>query len=145
MFERCCLDIFNWNWIISKLCYFNIKSRYLKIMLFKHSEQIFPENMLFTWVKPDISRQKHVFEWYFGDILQYILKNINNIFLSYLGTNINKLERIQRQPVRFITGEYKSREVGCVSNTLTKLKLQDIQTRRSSQKLIFLYEVVAVL
>ena len=74
MFERCCLDIFNWNWIISKLCYFNIKSRYLKIMLFKHSEQIFPENMLFTWVQPDISRQKHVFEWYFGDILQYILK-----------------------------------------------------------------------
>mgnify|MGYP007024906418 CR=1 FL=1 len=49
-------------------------------------------------------------------------------------TNINKLERIQRQAARFITIDYKSREDGCVSNMLAQLELQDLQTiaRRTS-------------
>ena len=45
---------------------------------------------------------------------------------QYTSTNINKLERIQRQPAIFITGD-KSREVGYVFNTLT------MQTETTSQ------------
>ena len=60
----------------------------------------------------------------------------------YTETNINKLERIQKQAARFITGDYKSREEGCVTNMLNKLELQDLKGRRTSQKLIFLYKVV---
>ena len=53
----------------------------------------------------------------------------------YIATNINKFERIQRQTVRFITGDYKSREEGCVSsNILKNIKLQDLQTRCTSQQ-----------
>ena len=60
----------------------------------------------------------------------------------YITSNINKLERVQRQAARFITGDYRSREDGCITNMLAKLELQDLKTRRSSQKLIFLYKVV---
>ena len=54
----------------------------------------------------------------------------------------NKLERIQRQAARFITGDYKTREDGCVTDMLAKLELQELKARRTSQKLIFLYKVV---
>ena len=39
----------------------------------------------------------------------------------YTETNINKLEGIQLQAARFITGDYRSREEGGVSNMLVKL------------------------
>jgi hypothetical protein len=64
------------------------------------------------------------------------------IWDPYTETNINRLERIQRQAARFITGDYRSREEGSVSNMLEKLDLQELKERRTSQKLIFLYKVV---
>ena len=60
----------------------------------------------------------------------------------YAETNINRLERIQRQAARFVTGDYRSREEGSVSNMLVKLELKELKERRTSQKLIFLYRVV---
>ena len=64
------------------------------------------------------------------------------IWYPYTETNNNRLERIQRQAARFITGDYRSREEGSVFNMLVKLDLQELQERRTSQKLIFLYKVV---
>ena len=55
---------------------------------------------------------------------------------------INKLERVQRQAARFITGDYKSRDEGCVTNMLARLELQELRDRRTSQRLIFMYKVV---
>jgi hypothetical protein len=46
------------------------------------------------------------------------------IWDPYTETNIKRLERIQRQAARFITGDYRSREEGGVSNMLVKLDLQ---------------------
>ena len=60
----------------------------------------------------------------------------------YTETNINRLEWIQQQAARFITGDYRSREGGSVSNMLVKLEVQELKERRESQKLIFLYKVV---
>jgi hypothetical protein len=45
------------------------------------------------------------------------------IWDPYTETNINRLERIQRQAARFITGDYRSREEESVSNILVKLEL----------------------
>ena len=64
------------------------------------------------------------------------------IWDPYTDTNINRLERIQRQAAGFITGDYRSREEESVSNMFVKLDLQDLKERRTSQKLIFLYKVV---
>ena len=41
----------------------------------------------------------------------------------YVKSDIFKLERVQRQTARFITGDYKSRNQGCVTDMLTKLKV----------------------
>jgi hypothetical protein len=43
------------------------------------------------------------------------------IWDPYTETNSKRLERIQRQAARFITGDYRSREEGSVSNMLVKL------------------------
>ena len=55
----------------------------------------------------------------------------------YLKNDINRLERVQRSVARFITGDYKSRHEGCVTNMLTDLDLPSIVER-----LTFLYKVV---
>ena len=60
-----------------------------------------------------------------------------------MGPLHNRLERIQRQAARFITGDYRSQEEGSVSNNmLVKLELQELKERRTSQKLIFLHKLV---
>ena len=56
--------------------------------------------------------------------------------------DINKLERIQQRAARFITGDYKSREKGSVTKILNDLKLENLQLRRTSLRLVFLYKVV---
>ena len=60
----------------------------------------------------------------------------------YLTRDIDKLERIQRNGTRFITGDYKSRHEGAVTNMLKDLDLPTIQDRRTNAKLVFLYKVV---
>ncbi|XP_071158235.1 uncharacterized protein [Mytilus edulis] len=59
----------------------------------------------------------------------------------YTSNNINQLERIQRA-ARFIIGDYKSREEGSVTKMPTVLELEHLQSRRTSQRLVFLYKVV---
>ena len=53
-----------------------------------------------------------------------------------------KLERTQRQAARFITGDYKSREEGCVTKMIHDLGLEYLQERRSFNRLVFFYKVV---
>ena len=60
----------------------------------------------------------------------------------YTTSDINKLERIQRRAARFITGDYKTREEGSVTKMLNDLKLENLQLRRTSLRLVFLYKVV---
>ena len=48
---------------------------------------------------------------------------------------------MQRQAARFITGDYKSRNQGCVTDMLTKLKLPPLQDHRRTNRLIFLFKV----
>ena len=60
----------------------------------------------------------------------------------YLKNDIDRLERVQRSAARFITGDYKSRHEGCVTNMLTDLDLPSLEKRRRQQRLTFLYKVV---
>jgi hypothetical protein len=59
----------------------------------------------------------------------------------YLTRDIVKLERIQRNGARFITGDYKSRHEGAATNMLKYLDLPTLQDRRTNAKLVFLYKV----
>lgn len=60
----------------------------------------------------------------------------------YLTSDIDKIERVQRRAARFKTGDYKTRDEGCVTKMLDHLELQPLQERRSASRLIFLYKVV---
>ena len=60
----------------------------------------------------------------------------------YLQKDIDKLEKVQRQAARFITGNYISREQGCVSQMLAELNLPPLQDRRKANRLTFFYKVV---
>ena len=51
--------------------------------------------------------------------------------------DIEKLERVQRQAARFITGDYHSREEGSVTKMLETLELETLERRRSSCRLVF--------
>ena len=53
-----------------------------------------------------------------------------------------KIERVQRQSVRFITNNYYDRSEGCVTRMLKDLELPPLQDRRRSSRLIFLYKVI---
>jgi hypothetical protein len=63
-------------------------------------------------------------------IVQSRMKYDTIVCDSFIPTNINKLERIQKQTAKFIPGEE------CIPIILNSLELQDIQTRRTNQKLI---------
>ena len=59
------------------------------------------------------------------------------IWDPYLSSDIEKLERVQRQAARFITGDYHSREEGSVTGMLDMLELETLQHRRSMCRLFF--------
>ena len=64
------------------------------------------------------------------------------IWDSNLQTDIDRLERVQRSAARFITGEDRSRQEGCITKMLHDLDLPSLQERRRQQRLTFLYKVV---
>ena len=72
------------------------------------------------------------------------LSNVHfqNIWDPYIKQDIDKLERVQRQAARFITGDHKTREEGCVTRRLETLELPSLEQRRSFNRLVFLYKVV---
>jgi len=61
---------------------------------------------------------------------------------SYTTNDINQLKRIQRCTARFIPGNYKSKEEGSITNMVADLELENLQSRRTSKRLVFLYWVV---
>ena len=64
------------------------------------------------------------------------------IWDPYLKQDIDKIECVQRQAARFITGDYKTREEGCVKRMLETLELSSLEQQRSINRLVFMYKVV---
>ena len=60
----------------------------------------------------------------------------------YLQKDTDKLEKVQRLAARFITGNYTSRDQGCVSQMLAELNLPLLQDRRKANRLTFFFKVV---
>ena len=55
---------------------------------------------------------------------------------------IQQIEQVQRQAARFATGNYYSRDPGCVTNMLNKLQWEPLQHRRAKSKVIMLYKII---
>ena len=60
----------------------------------------------------------------------------------YLKRDVERLERVQRQAARFIIGDYRAREEGCVTSMVQSFELSSLENRRSTNRLIFMYKVV---
>ena len=68
----------------------------------------------------------------------------SSIWDAYLQKDINSIEKVQRQAARFIKGDHKSCEEGCVTNILNDLDLPSLQQRREFNKLVFLFKIAGV-
>ena len=64
------------------------------------------------------------------------------IWDPHLQKDTDKLEKVQCQATRFITGDYTSREAGCVTRMLKDLNLPSLQDRQKANRLVFFYKVV---
>ena len=60
----------------------------------------------------------------------------------YLQKDINRLENVQRRAVRFITGNYVTRDEGFITNKLVELHLPSLKERRRNLKLTLFFKVV---
>ena len=60
----------------------------------------------------------------------------------YLQGDIDRLEMVQHRAARFITGDYRSRQPGCVTAMLNELGLQRLEDRRQEKRLVSLFRVV---
>ena len=61
-------------------------------------------------------------------LIRSILEYGASVWDPHFQSDINKLERIQRQSARFIARDYKTRDPGCVTNML-----KDLQTAISTK------------
>jgi hypothetical protein len=61
---------------------------------------------------------------------------------KFVKQDIDRLERFQRNAVRFISGDYRSTTPGFVTSLLAKHKLPPLQDRRESLRLLFFFKVV---
>ena len=64
------------------------------------------------------------------------------IWDPYLKTDVDWLERIKHQAARFITGDYKTREPGCITKMFIDLELPTVEKRRTAQRVICMFKVV---
>ena len=60
----------------------------------------------------------------------------------YKEEDIKRLERVQKRGVRFITGDYKSRTTGCVTEMLANEKLEPLKHRRRHLRLALLFKII---
>ena len=54
------------------------------------------------------------------------------IWDPYLKTDVDRLERIQHQVARFITGDYKTREPGCITKMLNRFRITNTREKKNS-------------
>ena len=75
-------------------------------------------------------------------LIRPILEYGTVVWDPYYSTDINKIERVQHRAARFITGDYKTRDPGCVTSMIKDLKLPTLQERRRDIRLSYYYKVV---
>jgi hypothetical protein len=68
---------------------------------------------------------------------------LNDVFTFF--TNEVKYRKrsaieVKHQVARFITGDYKTREPGCITKMLIDLELPTLEKRRTAQRLIFMFK-----
>ena len=69
------------------------------------------------------------------------LEYAETVWDPYYQQDIEKLERVQRQAARFITKDYRTRELGCMNRMLQDLNLPPLDERRRQARLGLMYKI----
>ena len=75
-------------------------------------------------------------------LVRPVLEYASTVWDPHQIEQIQRLEQVQRQAARFATGNYYSRDPGCITNMLNNLKWEPLQHRRVKSKVIMLYEII---
>ena len=75
-------------------------------------------------------------------LVRSVLEYRSTVWDPYYVKDIDRLEKVQRQAARLISGDYATREPGCISKMLKDQGLQSLQDRRMVARLTFFYKVV---
>ena len=70
-------------------------------------------------------------------LIRSTLEYSSIVWDPHLQKDIDKLEKVQRQAARFISGDYSSRDQDCVTRMLHELALPSLQDRRKMNWLVF--------
>ena len=75
-------------------------------------------------------------------LVRSVLEYGSIVWDPYYVKDINRIEKIQRQAIRFISGDYATREPGCISKMLKDQDLPSLKDKRMTARLTFFYKVV---
>ena len=75
-------------------------------------------------------------------LVRPILEYAAPVWDPHKARDIDRLERVQRQAIRFITGDYRSRDPGCVTRMMLRLDIPLLQERRKACRLTLMYKIV---
>ena len=75
-------------------------------------------------------------------LVRPVLEYGSSVWDPHQQDNIKRLESVQRQAARFVSGDYRSREPGCVSNMLDHLNWEPLQHRRARNRVVMLYKII---
>ena len=75
-------------------------------------------------------------------LVRPVLKYASKVWDPHQIQQIQRLEQVQRQTARFATGNYYSREPGCVTNILKDLQWEPLRHRRVKGKIVMLYKII---
>ncbi|KAK3094514.1 hypothetical protein FSP39_002723, partial [Pinctada imbricata] len=74
-------------------------------------------------------------------LVRPVLEYASTVWDPYQTQQIQQLENVQRQAARFATGNYYSRDPGCVTSMLHQLDWEPLAHRRARNRVIMLYKI----
>jgi hypothetical protein len=70
-----------------------------------------------------------------------ILENAATVWDPTQTTHIKKLEQVQRRAARFVCNDYSTMTPGCVTNMISDLKWESLESRRRNIRLCMMYKI----
>jgi len=78
---------------------------------------------------------QHIKESAYKTLVRPLVEYSSPVWDPHTKIKINQIEMIQRRAARFVTGDYKSKSPGCMTDMLHTLGWESLQTRRQCKRL----------
>ncbi|XP_072023123.1 uncharacterized protein [Amphiura filiformis] len=85
---------------------------------------------------------QHVKESAYKTLVRPLVEYSSSTWDPYTQVLNNKLEMVQRRAARFVSGDYKSKSQGCMTELLRQLDWESLQSRRKCRRLTILQKAI---